>query len=57
MDPNACLQRIADADTKREQREACEDLHTWIRNGGFQPAWDSSPRGAAIYKRWTEGKV
>lgn len=55
MDPNACLERIADADTRQEQREACEDLSTWLKGGGFEPDWSSSKRGTLIYNSWFNG--
>lgn len=51
MDPQACLQRIADcarADS-RECRDAIEDLRTWIDHGGFAPNWDECPKGARRY--------
>lgn len=38
MDPNACIQRAIDALMENEVaefREAMNDYHTWIKNGGF----------------------
>ena len=40
MDPNACFQRIMDAiadNDRAEAQEAAEDLHEWLRKGGFPP--------------------
>jgi hypothetical protein len=51
MDPNACLERIQDAASNRERREACEDLHRWISNGGFHPNWNDYPVGTARYRK------
>ncbi|HEY6117461.1 MAG TPA: hypothetical protein VI172_16025 [Candidatus Dormibacteraeota bacterium] len=51
MDPNATLRRIEDADTRREQREACEDLRTWLARGGFHPDWDAYPKATAFYRK------
>lgn len=40
MDPDACLNRIFDAMGDKDWQEAadaCEDLHEWLRKGGFEP--------------------
>lgn len=55
MDPNTCLQRIADADTRREAREACEALYAWLNRGGFEPDWKACPTGTSVYRRWRRG--
>lgn len=52
MDPTACLRRIEDADTKREERDACEDLQSWLRCGGFQPVWNQHLGGAVAFRQW-----
>lgn len=56
MDPQACLERIADADSKQEIREACEDLATWIKRGGFQPEWNDCVKGSKRYDAWSNGR-
>jgi hypothetical protein len=50
MDPDACLQRIAEAETQDERKEACNDLYTWISRGGFEPTWSKCPSGYIRYK-------
>lgn len=39
MDPSACLRRIIDAslNDRDEYIEACDELGTWLRAGGFKP--------------------
>lgn len=52
MDPTACLRRIEHADTKREERDACEDLQNWLLSGGFQPQWSQYQGGSVAFVRW-----
>lgn len=70
MDPNACLARIIYlneqmgelrhaslitlAPFRSELDEACEDLHDWLRKGGFAPDTDTQERivGLSIYLDW-----
>lgn len=51
MDPNACLQRIADASDRAEERNAIDDLHTWLSGGGFAPHWAMHPDATRVYVR------
>lgn len=56
MDPNCCYERFLTARTKREKREAWEDLYDWLANGGFEPQWSERERaeffeyGATVYE-------
>lgn len=50
MDPDACLRRIADADSQDEISEACKDLYNWIKFGGFQPDWKAQPNATKRYR-------
>lgn len=54
MDPQACLQRIQDAETVTDGVEACRDLQGWLAGGGFEPEWDEFPKGAAAFHRWRQ---
>lgn len=62
MDPNACLDRIANllrrsAGHSAEAREAgedldfaCQDLFDWIAKGGFEPDWSRHESAASYYR-------
>lgn len=56
MDPNATLQFvdqfIRDRREGEEVDEACETLSKWIRDGGFEPAWDLHRLGMAYFATW-----
>lgn len=52
MYPQACLERIQDAETVTEGVAACEDLQNWLRCGGFEPKWSEFPKGTAAFVRW-----
>lgn len=61
MDPNACLERIANllrrsAGNTPANREAgtdldfaCQDLFDWLDRGGFAPDWSKHPSAASYY--------
>lgn len=50
MDPNACLQRIAEAvDDIEEMLEAIEDLFTWLEKEEDEPEWNDCPLGTQLY--------
>lgn len=55
MDPNATLRRIQDS-RRTERREACQDLDTWLRGGGFQPDWRRHPEGTRAFRRYLRAK-
>ena len=58
MDPNACLQRIADLllfaqrDNQAgiELDEACQDLYDWLKTGGFPPDWNQHASATGYYR-------
>lgn len=54
MDPQACLERINDAETVNEGVDACEDLQAWLDSGGFEPDWTEFPKGSAAFVRWRQ---
>lgn len=56
MDPNACLRRIADADTRSEVTDACRDLAGWIARGGFEPDWSAYPAGTRRYRAYCRAR-
>ena len=50
MDPQATWQRLLEAYGScdwAEAKQAAEDLHTWLRGGGFPPQTQSSPMNDA----------
>ena len=54
MDPNATLAAIEvelrSNDTDQDELdEHCENLKTWLENGGYRPSWDSYPRASDYY--------
>ena len=51
-DPTDTLKRIQNATTVHDGVDACEDLQTWLRGGGFQPVWTGAIRGTAAFVRW-----
>lgn len=53
MDPNACLERIANALRHPGDSEvdwACQDLYDWIAKGGFEPDWSKHESAASYYR-------
>ncbi len=56
MDPNATLKLIQDCrkETDEECVQACTDLMTWLLNRGFEPDWDSYPKGTRRYDRFLD---
>lgn len=58
MDPNTCLERIADLlrrsahddDAGEALDVACQDLYDWLARGGFAPDWTRFPSAAGYYE-------
>lgn len=58
MDPNACLDRIADLlrasvddpEAGEALDLACQDLYDWIARGGFEPDWSRHETAASYYR-------
>lgn len=50
MDPNACLQRLADARRHQDQLDAYHDLVSWLERGGFAPDWQKLPEAARTFR-------
>jgi len=67
MDPQAAFETLVDLlGTEPHDAEAiqevCENLASWLRNGGFEPRgfrsrWEADEKAAAYFKQWCERPV
>ena len=62
MDPNATLKMIGELDpdvclddtVEDAYSDLCEELHSWLDRGGFEPDWEADVVATKAYLNWRD---